>query len=178
MFISIVAGLYSVIYIHELIENEKQLSGNAQIDAIPYIDPVKLAVSQKLEGAKGLFQTSLLIIGVLWGLVITKKDDKSLLSDVPEVVMFAIANCLFCLSIYCYSEYTNAMATVLAFPGIQYDEPKDQTIMDFRDSRIDNLYLWQSRVFILAMIVTALSLISAHSLKKPKEHNLCTPSPV
>src|SRR5262245_58815672 len=40
------------------------------MEALPYTDSVKVAVTQKLEGAKGLLQASLLAFAVLWGLIL------------------------------------------------------------------------------------------------------------
>jgi hypothetical protein len=81
--------------------------------------------------------------------------------------MFFIANTLLVASVYCYSQYMDAMATVHAIGEIQFDEPKELTIMEYRDKRIDNFSKFQERLWIAGMVATGLTLLSAHLFKRP-----------
>ena len=140
MILSVAAFCYACLQVNQLVTNSKLFEGNASIKAVAYIEPVKVAITQKLEGAKGLFQSSLLFMAVLWGLVIARREERVLglrQGSWPELVMFIIANALFAASAYCYVEYTDAISRVHALGDIQYDEPKDLTIMDYRDPRIN-----------------------------------------
>ncbi|MCE9566537.1 MAG: hypothetical protein K8U57_31320 [Planctomycetes bacterium] len=180
-FVCLLAAIFAAVIVYTKVSaNAELLSGNAVIDSVHYTDAVKAAITQKLEGAKGLFQASLVVLGILWGLVIAKKDDRALrITDRPEMIMFLSANVLFLVSGYCYSAYTDAMATVHAAGPVEYEDPKDLTIMDFRDSRIDNLYVWQRGVWVAAMIVTAIALFCSHVVKEHSEKakSPCEPSP-
>ncbi len=177
--------VFSAWQIKQLIHNETLLSGNAQINAIPYNEPTKAAVAQKLEGAKGLFQITMIVMAVLWGLVIAKKDERALLfskAHLPELLMFVFANLLFAASAFCYSSYTDAMSSVHIQGAVEIEDSKDVTIMDFREPRINNYYVWQERIWVAAMVVTGLALASAHGIRTlqeeaQKEKPQCDTSP-
>lgn len=135
--------------------------------SITYTDPIKSAVVQKLEGSKGLLQISLLAFGVVWGLIITKRDEKIFSSkDWRENTMFIITNLLFLLSGFCYYFYTNAMADVLVQGNtvpLEPDEPA--TIINFRDPLINGFVELQTRCAILALISCGILVISVHHIK-------------
>jgi amino acid transporter len=147
--------------------NSSRVSGNSMINTLYYTEPVKTAANAKLEGAKSLAQVAMLAIAVLWSLIIAKREERAmLLKDRPEVIMFIIANVLFVYTAFSYAIYTDAMSTVHTLGAHDYDDPKELTIMDYRDPRINDLYVWQTWIWGFAMVVTALVLFSAHGLKR------------
>jgi len=172
--------LYASLQIKHLVDNSSLLSGNAQIKAVPYTEPTKAAVAQKLEGAKGMFQITMLVMAVLWGLLIAKKDERALFfsgSHRQEVFLFITANLLFLASAYCYSGYTDAMSSVHVQGQVELEDPKDITIMDFNDPRINGFYVWQMRIWVTAMVVTGLALASAYGFRSPEQEAAKCDSP-
>jgi len=144
------------------------------IDALPYTDVVKLALDQKLESSKSLLQASYLVFAVLWGLILAKKGEgKLLLTDFAELAMLFTASAGFLLSWYCASGYSNTIATMLAQNGSLFESPESRTIMDFRDDKINALFLLQQKAMLFAVAATATCLFSAHILKE----KLCEASP-
>jgi len=95
---------------------------NVDLDPLYYTEPVKLAVTQKLEGAKTTLQVLIGVMIVLWGMILTKKDEKVLLfNDKPEVISFISANILFFISVIFYIAYTSFMADVLTVGQGKYE---------------------------------------------------------
>jgi len=89
-------GLFAAVNFARAVRSSQDLEKERYIKTLHYTEPVKLAAAQKIEGAKGLFQVSMLVVGVLWSLIVAKRDEKAmLLHDRPELIMFVIANALF-----------------------------------------------------------------------------------
>ena len=152
----------------QIAKNFEMMSGNAHFSSIPYNDATKAAIQQKLEGAKNLAQSTLLVLAVLWGLIIAKKEERALFfskAHLLELAMFFIANLLFASSLYCYSQYNDAMSSVHIQGPIDRDEPADIVIMNFRDDRINDFYKWQERFWIVAIAVTGATLVCAHGIR-------------
>ncbi len=146
--------------------NYAALQAQRTFDPVAYTEPIKAAVAQKLESSKGLFQASVLVLALLWGLVIAKKDEhKLLLTDVPEFVMFLLATIWFAASWYCYSEYLDAMAQIHSRDA-KYSEPADVVIMDFRSPLINSFFVSQGNLWLYGVVTAALTLFSAHRLKE------------
>jgi hypothetical protein len=155
-----------------VVRNATRLEGTTQVDAIAYTDLVKSAIVQKLDGSKTLVQGSFLVFAALWSLVIAKKGEaKLVMGDWPELIMFGVASLCFVLSWYCSAEYSDAVAMIQAQGGLTYEKPEDQTIMDFRDPRFNDLTSWQYHFCLMAIIAACLTLVSAHMLKEPSCDN-------
>lgn len=134
--------------------------------ALPYTEPVKQAVAQKLESSRGLFQASLLVIAVLWGLVLAKKGETKLgPGDYPELVMFAAANALLAAGWYAHSKYLDAMAAAHSRDRL-YREPAKLTIIDFTAEGIELFFVIQQNLWVCGVVATALVLVSFHILKE------------
>jgi hypothetical protein len=137
---------------------------------IPYIEPTKAALAQKTETSKALFQSSLLVVGVLWTLVIAKKGEaKLLLGDKPEMVMFFIACIIIGASWWGHSEYLDTLTAISANPIPPMTDKDDVLILDFRNEAYNNYLTFQTRVWIAGLCVSALTLFSAHVLRKPPD---------
>ncbi|HEX3152926.1 MAG TPA: hypothetical protein VHR66_32945 [Gemmataceae bacterium] len=144
-----------------------RLEGPFVLGTVAYTDQVKAAVTQKLDSSKSLLTGSLVVFGVLWGLILAKKGEgKLVVSDLPEMMLFLFANTSFAVSWYCQSEYVDAVAAVHAQAGLTYVDAKEQEIFDFRDSRIDDYSRWQFNLAFAAVLYTGAALASAHILKE------------
>jgi len=169
------------VYLHtKIIDNFHRYSGKTNFNPIPYNEATKAAIAQKLDGAKNVSQAILLGMAVLWGLILAKKDERKLIfssSRTPELLMFVIANVLLISSLYCYSEYTDAISSVHVQGPTDPDARNDVSIMDFRDDRINNLYRWQMQFWILGMVITGAALFCAHAIRPVLPEVASTPPP-
>jgi hypothetical protein len=163
---ALILACFAAVEVERISRATQSLKEARQINSVAYTDPIKAAVAQKLEAAKGLFQASLLVVAVLWGLVIAKKDEhKLLLTDLPEFGMFLLANIWFVASCYSYTGYLDAMADVHS-RAPKYVEPADLRIMDFRSPLINGFYAIQQSLWVYGVVTAAMTLFSAHLLKE------------
>jgi hypothetical protein len=59
--------------------------GSSKIEAFPWKEPSKEAFSSRIALSKDLFQSGLLLIAAMWGLVLLKKDETAVVFDLwPE----------------------------------------------------------------------------------------------
>lgn len=161
----------------EVYANHKYFEGNAAVETISYTDAVKAAIAQKIDSSKAIFQASLLVMAVLWGLILAKKDERKLIfTSVPEWVMFFIANACFAVSFWCYSTYMDMMAAIHTMGNtadVVHQKASDVLIYDYRDEKLSSFLKSQQYIWCLGIAVSAMVLISAHVLKEddpcPKE---------
>ena len=130
----------------------------------PLNDLIKAGIQLKVEQSRSEFQLALLTLGALWALIIAKKDEaKILLSDWPELVMFTCANALLIASCWYHVYYVENITYVYSLAG----GIKDATsIPDVFSSGINNPYRFQWWTLIGGMGLSALTLFSAHKLKR------------
>ncbi|MBO0699196.1 MAG: hypothetical protein J2P46_12440 [Zavarzinella sp.] len=164
----VVAAAWGVRQTIRLFDTRQELTQGAFVlETVAYTEPVKAAVAQKVDGSKGLFQASLLVIAALWTLVVAKKDEKRLvLGDWPEIGMFLIANGFFAMNWLAYSLYMDAM-TAIHIPTTQgLIGPEDLVIADYRDARIEMFATSQVSFWVSGAVIAAAALVSAHVLKE------------
>jgi hypothetical protein len=158
----------------------ESFSHNPTVSAIAYTDPVKSAITQKVDGAKSVLQASFLVFAVLWGVILAKKGEgKLLLGDWPELAMFFAANFCFLISWTYYLNYADSMAAIQsqADTSLNPDDPKEQVIPDYRTDIIGVLPDRQYTIFVLALAATGVTLLSAHLLKESPTWPAPTQSP-
>lgn len=139
------------------------------VASLIYTDPIKSAITQKMDSAKSVLQASFLVFAVLWGVILAKKGEgKLVLGNRPEIAMFFCANACFLFSWTFFANYSDAMAAIQARAdtSLNPDDPKEQTIPDFRTKVIDALPERQYSIFVLALMTTGVTLLSAHLLKE------------
>jgi len=165
----LVVGLIPSYELGQSVKAQRVLEEAAQFRAIAYTDPVKQAVEQKLAIGKEVFQATLIVLGVVWGFVIVKREERILqLEDWPEWVMFLFANAWFVASCYSYLQYLDVLA---GFHGsaIRYLEPKDLTIPDYRNEKVETFLNFQQTFAGYGFLTSAIMLLSSYLLKEPKK---------
>jgi hypothetical protein len=123
-------------------------------------DLIKAGVQLKVEQSRSEFQLSLLIIGVLWALIIAKKDEaRIVLSDSPELIMFICANLLLIMSSVFHIFYVEDIVNIYSQAG---GLPGGDSIPDVFSSGINNPYRFQLWCLVGGIAVTAATLCCAH----------------
>jgi len=150
-----------------LIVNGRDFGSPGSLNLIPYLESTKTALSQKVDTSKALFQSSLVAVGVLWGLVIAKKGEaKLVLGHRIEMAMFFIGNAIMAVSWYAHSQYLDTLTAISANPNPPMSSLDDVLILDFRHAAYNNYLTFQTRVWIAGIFVCAMTLFSAHVLRE------------
>lgn len=150
------------------------LAQTDQFKKLAYTDTIKEAVAIKVESSKGLAQATLILIGVLWGMIVTKKEERVLLlSNWVELVAFLVANALLLASMYMHTEYAGVMAATHT-AGVGPLQPKIVTILDFTATPIQQFYSLQMQFLVGGLFLTGAALFSAH-LITAQENPKCNP---
>ncbi len=124
---------------------------------------IEAGIQLKVEQSRSEFQLALLVMGALWTLILAKKNEaKLVLSDTPELLMFCSANLLLLLSSWYHFSYIEDIAYIYSIAG---GMKGPSTIPDVLGSGINNPYRFQFWCLLGGVVVTALTLISAHKLK-------------
>jgi len=124
---------------------------------------IKAGIQLKVEQSRSEFHLALLVMGALWTLIVAKKDEARLvLADTPELLMFCCANLLLLMSTAYHLLYVEDIASIYSLAG---GIKGASTIPDVLGSGINNPYRFQLWSLAGGVVVTALTLISAHKLK-------------
>lgn len=158
--------------------SQARMATTQKIGSITFSDPVKAALENKLATSRSLSQAGLVVLGVLWGLMIGKKDEvRIIFGDWPETLMFLFANVMVIASLvfgYLHAErITDACASgfekkndaTAVIPPATKDEEKVYSIPDLFGPRIDYLYVLQSFALMGGVILCGFTFFSAHRLK-------------
>ena len=129
-------------------------------------DLIKAGIQLKVEQSRSEFQLALLVMGGLWALMIAKKDEASIvLSDSPELILFFSANLLLLMSCAFHILYIEDIAYIYSLAG---GIVGGSSVPDVFGSEINNPYRFQLWSLLGGILVTALTLLSAHKLKGDK----------
>jgi hypothetical protein len=124
---------------------------------------VLAGIELKVEQSRSEFQLALLVMGALWTVMLAKKDEARLvLSAAPELVMFLCANVLLLSSAVYHFLYVEDISYVYSLAGGMKGA---STIPDVLGSGINNPYQFQFWSLVGGVVVTGLTLLSAHKLK-------------
>lgn len=128
-----------------------------------FTDLLKAGIDLRIEQSRAEFHLTLVAIGGLWGLVIAKKDEATiLLSDVPELVMFCCANLLLLMSAVFHFLYVGSVSYVYWIAGTI---DKGGSIPDVWNSGINSPFQFQLLCLTAGIVVSGITLLSAHKLK-------------
>jgi hypothetical protein len=136
---------------------------------IEYNEQVKASLDVTLDQAKSIFQVSLVVIGVVWGLIIVKAD-KALITktDDPELLMFFLTNLLLLIQFLSYYSYTTFVADAYAAGAVQSKKP-DLFIPNVFQPKISSLLPLQLCALVGAVVIGGLTSFSTNVLKgKPQ----------
>jgi hypothetical protein len=124
---------------------------------------IKAGIQLKIEQSRSEFQLALLVMGALWTVMLAKKDEARLvLSAIPELSMFCCANLLLLASAGYHFVYVEDIAYVYSLAG----KVKGAiSIPDVLGSGINDPYQFQFWSLVGGVLVTGLTLLSAHKLK-------------
>ena len=137
----------------------------------PSISPVKhsklldVSRSVRIEITKNLLNVDLLVLAVLWGLIIGKRDEvRIVMNDWPELVSFGVGNIFLLSSFVLHFSYMAAIANIhhSASPFFQ----SDKSVPDLADPKIQTILDGQYWSLCAGAITVVLTLVSAHWLKK------------
>jgi hypothetical protein len=172
--VALLTLVYAIMTLQTLWRNVSYFDGRASLDTIPYTEPVKAAIGQKVDASKSLFQASLVIIAALFGLIIAKKGETKLLfstGHIPEWGMFFIS--IFCMvgSFWACYQYLDMMGSIhtLGNADITFQSPSDVVIYDFRDEHLNIFLVEQMHLFIAGVVVAFFAIFSAHVLRGDEE---------
>lgn len=125
---------------------------------------IKAGIQLKVEQSRSEFHLALLVMGALWTLIVAKKDEAALVlaSVTPELFMFCCANLLLLMSAVYHLLYVEDIAYIYSLAG---GIKGASTIPDVLGSGINDPYRFQLWSLAGGVVVTALTLVSAHKLK-------------
>jgi hypothetical protein len=136
------------------------------LEDLAYNDLTKLAIDVKRDQSKSLFTYNVVLLGVLWGLILLKKEGPLInWGDVPEGVLFLLGNVAVALNALCYSLYAGLVSSI-ASVAARRAEPGALSVPNFLDPRIDVFFRVQEQSLIAILILVGLVVFSAHKLKE------------
>lgn len=140
-------------------------------NSLPYNALTKASLDMVLDRAKSLFTYNLVLAGIVWGLVLTKKEGPRIWAgDTPEWGMFVVANALILSNAYCYTKFLWFM-NVSILTGGKYFTEHNVTIPDFMDSRIIGILELHETGLIYLLIVVGLNQWSITRIKEVRENS-------
>jgi hypothetical protein len=161
IFLLIATKSYSILETIDMINNE-----DLTLPDRLYNDVTKSSIDIKLEQSRSLFSYNLLLGGVLWGMIIIKKDSPAIAwTDVPEWIMFVLANLAIAVNGFCFFSYVSLVSSLLASAGNSAIRP--ESIPDLYDRRIDLFAATQQHTLFLILLMVGLLFLSTHRLKEP-----------
>jgi hypothetical protein len=123
-----------------------------------------LAYNTRLDLSKTLFQSNLILMGLIWGLVLAKKGDIQITKDDwPEVIMFILANLVLASSYYAHIVFVCEMSHNMLFSSITNNKIPDMDHPDVAYSLVS-----QYITLIGGAIIVALVIVSTAWFKKSK----------
>lgn len=91
------------------------LSGQQSIPAIKMTDEIKKAIDYRVDLSKTLFQTTLVVLGGIWSLVLAKKDDANVVfHDNLSMGTFFCANLVLFFAGVSHIDFVMDMSSLLA----------------------------------------------------------------
>lgn len=158
--------ILTVVMIVYTVSSYNAVSIKKGIKDIPYNELIKASIDGKLDVSKSLFQVGLVSLAALWGLVIAKKDEASIvLSKNPELVTFICASLLLLLSLVSHVLYLETILSGFSDAGLAFDEA-NKTIIDLFDPKFDYLFNWQINNLFAGTLTAIFTLFSAHKLNR------------
>src|SRR5262249_55073320 len=125
---------------------------------LPYNDVTKLAVDVRLDQARSFLSYNVLLLGVLWGLIVFRKEGPVIAwGDVPEGVVFVLANLAIGLNAWCYWLYMR-LISALAGTAAKHSEGGMLSVPDFLDPRVG--------VFAQVQLVLGFASVSVYDVPK------------
>jgi hypothetical protein len=138
------------------------------LEDLPYNDITKLAIDTRLDQSKGMFTYNVLLLGILWGLILVRKEGPVITSrDIPEGVVFILANLAIILNTLCHTFYMR-LITSIAAAAAKRSEGGMLSILNFLDKRIDIFAEVQQMSLVGVLVLVALVVFSTHKLKEPQ----------
>ena len=134
---------------------------------LPYNDFTKLAIEHRAEQAKTVFQTLLVLTGVLIGLLLAKPGEVTvLLEDWQEVTMVVCCALLLVGSFVFHQLHLNQFLRAYKHGAWVYDEKKP-SIPDVFHENIEWFFVAEWSMLLVGSVVAFCVLLSAHKLKEP-----------
>jgi hypothetical protein len=117
IFLVIAAGLFTIMAFPPIFAAVwsfyNHIVGSPKIEAYPWKEPSKEAFSSRIALSKDLFQTALLLIAGMWGLLLVKKDEAAIVFDQwPERVLLLLATVSLLSSCLCYIGFVHVMSSL------------------------------------------------------------------
>jgi hypothetical protein len=137
---------------------------NLSYSDLPFNDATKASLQLRLDQSQSLFQLGLLIMGALWALIFAKAGEaKLVLSDTPELVMFACANVILVFFHWLRLRYLGSVGYILHLAG---KTSEGKSMPNIFDSPVNSQFDAQYYFLVWACVVAICSLLSAHRLKE------------
>lgn len=131
-------------------------------DKIPLVDPDdqrRKVVELRLEWSGKLFDLGVVLLGVIWGLILTKENADVKLTWWPHIVLFVSANFALLLSLFFHWKYKRLVGAVM------WDLAPAQP--DIFSEYIDYPFRAQWLAFMLSLIAGILTIVSIKLLGRP-----------
>lgn len=140
------------------------------IPGTPFNDLTNASIQTRVNLSTNLFQVGLLISAALGGLLITKDVAKGgevnfVLSKPPEIIMFTCAILLVLLSLVFHYIYLGEISYVCHLASKYYDSTSPD-IPDVTNENIAFLLDYQFRYLICGVLLTVITFLSAHIVKR------------
>jgi len=92
--------------------------GEFDLGDLPVNDATKTALTLKLDQSKNLFTYNVALLSILWGLILFKKEGPVLSwGDVPEGIIFLIANVAVVANGFCHTLYVRLVGELATAGG-------------------------------------------------------------
>jgi hypothetical protein len=84
-----------------------------KIEAFPWADPAKEAFASRLGLSSTLFQTGLILLAGMWGLLLVKKEERAIILDQwPERWLLILATVAFLSSCWSHIRFVQDMSSI------------------------------------------------------------------
>jgi len=132
-----------------------------KVQAVTLTEEVQSAIQSRIELSKTLFQSGLLLLAAIWGLVLAKPNEaRIVLHDAPEVVMLGLATLVLASAYYAH------VAFVLNTTSIVMSAPQSGgKIPDLDHPDVSSALISQGFSVLGGAVIAALTIVSARWLK-------------
>jgi hypothetical protein len=157
LLVAVLVFLYALLAFLGLVDTYTYINSrptDLDFEVRPYNLATKAALDIKLDQAKTSLTILIVLLGVLWGLILVKKDVPGItVDDIPEGSIFILANVAIIINALCYLWYTRMLYTFAAIGGKTSKTGSDVVIPDFADPRIDQFYDAQLITLVCACVL-------------------------
>lgn len=145
----------------------RNISDPISYDDIPYNSLVSSSVNILLDQSRSGLQIGLVTAGLLWGLLLAKPGEARIVfSDKPEIVLLFCSSVLLSLSFFLHAAYVERVASAYASAGSISKGAEDLSVPNVFSAGFTNIYDLQFLSLISGILTAALTLLSAHRLKR------------